>query len=706
MNQKTSFSPFWLTLAASLVTLPAAAQSAPAPAAASVPAATPIKIAAGKSLPVPDRSQAYFHAALAGIYEEEAASEGRPDMVTQAIEEYKKALAADPASIVLSNGLADLYFRTGNTHEAEQTVRELLRNAPDNADAHKLMGRVLLRQLSEGQTAAASANNVLDQAITEFEKIIELQPKSVEDRMLLGQLYTIKHDAKKAEEQFRSAVAIEPDSEEAVLNLARLYAESGDLPRAIKVLQDVPEADRSTRMEMALAAAFEQQKQPKDVIAAYHRAMLLDPSDARIVAALAQALLTDNQFDEALKYYRALAEMDSENASAYLHIGEILRRQGKYQEALTAIRKSRKKDPHGLEAGYNEGLLLDVLGRYDEAARVFEEMVDQTSHANGAYTTEERNNRGIFLERLGNVYREQNKTDQAISAYQKVIDMGGETALSGYRGQIAVYTEARNYDRAVEAARKAVDASPKDNELRMILADALIDQGKSDDAVATVRALVEKSPEDRAVWLGLAQLNVRLHRWKDADEALVKVTALTTEKEDKINLLFLKGESAERQKRYEQAEQLFRQILELDPDNSAVLNYYGYMLADKGNRLTEALKLIRRAVEVDPMNGAYLDSLGWCYFKLGQYELAEENLLHAIERDHSDPTVHDHLGDLYEKTGRIRLAAAQWETSLAQFARTAPIDIEPGDVARVQHKLDSARIKLARQNSIDGQSKP
>jgi tetratricopeptide (TPR) repeat protein len=106
------------------------------------------------------------------------------------------------------------------------------------------------------------------------------------------------------------------------------------------------------------------------------------------------------------------------------------------------------------------------------------------------------------------------------------------------------------------------------------------------------------------------------------------------------------------------------------------------------------------------MNGAYLDSLGWAYFKLGQYELAEENLLHAIERDHSDPTVHDHLGDLYEKTGRIRLAAAQWEISLAQFAKTAPADIEPGDVAKVQRKLDTARIKLAKQESATGPAKP
>jgi tetratricopeptide (TPR) repeat protein len=136
------------------------------------------------------------------------------------------------------------------------------------------------------------------------------------------------------------------------------------------------------------------------------------------------------------------------------------------------------------------------------------------------------------------------------------------------------------------------------------------------------------------------------------------------------------------------------------------LNYLGYMLADKGTRLPEALKMIRKALEQEPMNGAYLDSLGWVYFKMGEYELAEENLRRAVERDHSDPTVHDHLGDLYEKTGRIRLAAAQWQLSLTEFAKSAPADVEPTEVSKVQKKLETARVKLARQENAGGQTKP
>jgi tetratricopeptide (TPR) repeat protein len=703
----------WLSLAAACSLLAPAysvgAQTAPAqPSAASTAQEPAPKLGDDAIAQSSSRAKAYFHAALADIYEEEAANSGQPEYVTHAIEEYKDALNADPGSAELSDALADLYFRTpGHLHEAEATARGLLKTSPNDIDAHKILGRIYLRQLSEAQNAVSSSSptgNVLDQAIAEYEKIVSLEPKDVEDRMVLGQLYTVKHEPKKAEDQFKTAQAIEPDSEDVVLNLARLYAESGDLDHAAKVVEDVPESDRTSKMEFALGAAYDQMKRTKDAIAAYKRAIDIEPGDVRTMGALAQALLNDDQLDAAMKEYQELADADPDDTGTLIHIGEIQRRQGKYEDALATIRKAIKKEPDNLEAGYNEGLLLDVLGRYDESAQIYEHMVDLTSHANGAYTSEEKNNRGIFLERLGAIYHEQNKIDQAVAAYQKMIDMGGDSALRGYQGEVDTYRDAKQFDKAVEISRKAVEANPKANDLKLMLAGELADAGKVDEGLAMAKGLLknDNSDDDRKVWLDLAQMDTRLHRWKDAEDALNKAGTITTKKEDRIYLLFLRGALAERQKHLEAAEDLFRQALDLDPSNAMVLNYLGYMLADKGAKLPEALKMIRKAVEQEPMNGAYLDSLGWAYFKMGQYELAEENLRQAVERDQTDPTVHEHLGDLYEKTGRIRLAAAQWQLSLTEFSRSAAADVEPADVAKLQRKLESARVKLAKEESITG----
>ena len=714
MRTKHLLPPTWLSLAAAcsmwVLAFSAAAQSAPTQTApANAPQVAAPKLGEDAIAQASSRAKAYYHASLADIYEEEAVNSGQPEYVTHAIEEYKDALNADPGSAQLSDALADLYFRTpGHLHEAEATARGLLKTSPDDIDAHKILGRIYLRQLSEAQNSVSSSSpsgNALDQAIAEYEKIVSLEPKDVEDRMVLGQLYTVKHQPQKAEEQFKTAQAIEPDSEDVVLNLARLYAESGDLDHAAKVVEAVPESDRTSKMEFALGAAYDQMKRPKDAIAAYQRALDIEPGDVRTMGALAQALLNDDQLDAAMKEYQQLADADPDDTGTLIHIGEIQRRQGKYEDALATIRKAIKKEPDNLEAGYNQGLLLDVLGRYDEAAQVYEHMVDLTSHANGAYTSEEKNNRGIFLERLGAIYHEQNKVDQAVAAYQKMIDMGGDSALRGYQGEVDTYRDAKQFDKAVEISRKAVEANSKNNDLKLLLAGELADQGKVDEGLAMAKGLLknDNSDDDRKVWLDLAQMDTRLHRWKDAEDALNKASAITTaKKEDRIYLLFLRGALAERQKHVEAAEDLFRQALDLDPSNAMVLNYLGYMLADKGAKLPEALKMIRKAVEQEPMNGAYLDSLGWAYFKMGQYELAEENLRQAVERDQTDPTVHEHLGDLYEKTGRIRLAAAQWQLSLTEFSRSAAADVEPTDVAKLQRKLESARVKLAKEESITG----
>jgi len=120
-------------------------------------------------------------------------------------------------------------------------------------------------------------------------------------------------------------------------------------------------------------------------------------------------------------------------------------------------------------------------------------------------------------------------------------------------------------------------------------------------------------------------------------------------------------------------------------------------MADRSENLPQALAMIQKAVKLDPLNYAYLDSLGWAYFKMGNFAEAEKNLRQACERDSTDPTVHDHLGQLYEKTGHLKKAAEQWELSLTEFAHTLPADAEPGELSKVQKRLDRVRVRLAKE---------
>ncbi len=676
----------------------AAPQSAPEKPAASGTAANLAKTASAASTQKPDRAAAYYHFGLAHMYEDMATNYGRPEYATRAIEEYKLALDADPNSKYLNNGLAELYLRTGRVRDAVLAAQDILKTEPDNLDAHKLLGRVYLQSLGNVQNGGPS-EKVLQLAIAEYTKIVQLQSNDIESRLLLGQLYTLAHDTPHAEEQFKAAQRIDPSSEDVVLNLARLYSDSGDMAHAIQVLSAVPEDDRTAKMDYALGMSYDQLKQNKNAIDAYSKAFDMEPDNLDAERGLAQALLNDNQLSPALKHFEAISAADPQDAQTYVRIAEIERRQGHYEQALTTLKKAKSLASDSVELGYNEALTDDSLGHYDDAVQTLQSLVKQSTHPDGQYSDGEKNNRSIFLDRLANVYKEQEKTDLAVQTYQLMVAMGGDYAERGYQGQVDAYRDAKQYDKATQVAQQAALAMPKDKTIQLMLASQLADSGKVDEGIKLAKAQLRGNPGDREVNLVLAQIYTRLRRWKDAADQIDAADALSTKQDDKIYIYFLRGALDERQKHYDSSEEQFRKILAIDPDNAMTLNYLGYMLGDRGVKLDDALTMVQKAVQLEPQNGAYLDSLGWVYFKMGQYALAEANLRKASERMGSDPAVHDHLGELYEKTGRLKMAASQWEQSLQEYARTVPADAEPGDVSKVQKKLDSARVKLAKEES-------
>jgi Flp pilus assembly protein TadD len=180
-------------------------------------------------------------------------------------------------------------------------------------------------------------------------------------------------------------------------------------------------------------------------------------------------------------------------------------------------------------------------------------------------------------------------------------------------------------------------------------------------------------------------------------DSLNSAEKLAKDKEDKTNILFLRGAMYERQKKYDLAEKEFRRVLDDDPKNSSAWNYLGYMLADQGTRLTEAQGYIQKALDLDPDNYAYLDSLGWVYFRQNKLDDAENQLSHSVRLMAKDPTIHDHLGDVLFKKGKLKEAIAQWQSSLKEWDAGAPADVEPEEVAKVQRKLDGARVRLAQE---------
>jgi tetratricopeptide (TPR) repeat protein len=135
-----------------------------------------------------------------------------------------------------------------------------------------------------------------------------------------------------------------------------------------------------------------------------------------------------------------------------------------------------------------------------------------------------------------------------------------------------------------------------------------------------------------------------------------------------------------------------RHAIELNPKNAAALNYLGYTYADLGERLDEAETLIRRALDIEPDDGFYIDSLGWVYFQRGDYQRAVETLERAAERAGDDPTIVEHLGDAYWKTGRNDSALQSYKDALAHTKDAAQIQRLKG---KIQGLGEASRTAVA-----------
>jgi tetratricopeptide (TPR) repeat protein len=644
-----------------------------------------------------DRAAAYYHYTLAHMYEEQVTIYGRSELANRAMEEYRLAIEADPSSEFLTSGLAELYVKTGRIRDAVLQAQDILKRDPNNLEARKLLGRIYLRSLGDMPGGGNGSDNVLKLAIEQYEQIVKIEPDKVDDHLLLGRLYRLNNDLQKAENELKIAVKLDPDSEEAVTTLSLLYSDEGDTTHALQVLSSVPDKGRSAKLYAALGTTYEQRKDFKNAIDSYKHAIQLDRDNLDAIRGLAENLLNDGQIDAALDQYKVIADANPEDAQTYLRISEIYRRQGKYDQALESLKKAEAMVPDALEVPYNVAVVYEAQARYDEAVKILQDLLKKTEKPDNNYSQADRNNRAIFIERLGMVYRDQENYPAAVEAFRKMIPLGDENARTGYQDVIDTYRESKQWPEATATAKEAVQKLPDDRELRMVLDAQLADTGDPEKPLADVRSLLKGKPEDREVYLRLSIMYTRLHRWSDAEDSLSKAEQLSTKAEDKEYVYFLRGSTYEREKKYDAAEAEFRKVLAANPQSAATLNYLGYMNADRDVRLEESLSYIKTAVSLEPTNGAYLDSLGWAYFKLGKYDLAEENLTKASLRMGSDPTVQDHLGDLYQKTGRLKLAAAHWERAVEEWNKTIGSELDGGLFAATQKKLDAAKVRLAKE---------
>jgi tetratricopeptide (TPR) repeat protein len=240
--------------------------------------------------------------------------------------------------------------------------------------------------------------------------------------------------------------------------------------------------------------------------------------------------------------------------------------------------------------------------------------------------------------------------------------------------------EDKKFKEAADQFRKTVLLQPDFEPAYYDLAGAQMNGDQARDALITLEKAKARFRENFAgeFFQGLAYSRLKEYTNALAHFTAAEVIARATETNRlTAPFYFQMGAAYERTQNYTEAESYFRKCLSLSPEFSEALNYLGYMWAERGLKLGEARELIEKAVQLEPKNAAYLDSLAWVLFKLEKPQEALDWMLKAIEQaDEPDPTLFDHLGDIYAALQRPDQAREAWRKALA---------IEPN--AEIQKKL-------------------
>lgn len=247
--------------------------------------------------------------------------------------------------------------------------------------------------------------------------------------------------------------------------------------------------------------------------------------------------------------------------------------------------------------------------------------------------------------------------------------------------------ELKDKDEAEAAWAAVAPGSPYSNEATLRLTWSLRGRGDNAGALALVEQALKRSPDDIAFTAEKADILHAMGQDQTALKVLEDRAASAGTEDFTWQAWFIQAIVYDSLDRWPDAEKAISQAREITGDRAEVLNFLGYGWISRDIKVKEGMDLIRQAISLSPKSGAIVDSLGWGYYKLGDYEQALTHIEQAVQMDPSDAEINEHLGDVYMALGRETEARYEWQ-------RVLTLDPTPKSVASVQAKLDAQQAKM------------
>ncbi len=617
-----------------------------------------------------DLARSYYHFSLAKTL---TFAEKYP----QAIAEFEKAITSNPQSSELRLQLVETLLRAQEIKRALEQGGKAIDLAPNSVEAHLLLGHIYF-----GYRWSDHAK-MLQKARAEFERVMALDPANSRALEALGRIYLIKEEYPRAADVLAQLNQIRPSflegyylSAHARLGLKETELAIELLEQSLKFGAGGPQnLKQMTENLKLLGNLYEQTNQYEKAVQTYRQTIQYNPG-VRIRRQLGVLLVSLKHFEEAIPILKALSDQYPQDSQIKLELGKALKGQEKYSEASGIFYQLLSEDPDHIEGNYQLALVLAGLGERSEA-------IDKLLHV--LEIEKSQRSRDLFRTHLAFLYREMRQFDEAISLFEEMsLERPDDVFV-----QVSLIETLRDAGRLEEGLSRSLQLLKEHPDVpRVSITRALVLSAarRLKDAISLLEDRIRQYPDQDEFYLWASQLYLEHKKYAQAERIIRQALSIAP---DNQRIQFQLAAVHERRDSLEHAEQLFTQILENDPEHAGALNYWGYMLADRGIRLQEALEYIQRAVEIEAHNGAYLDSLGWVYFKLNRLELAEVHLRRAAKINGTDSTICDHLGDLYYKIGDYAKACQYYEQAIRYTS-------EQRERERVHKKLADVKKRLSR----------
>jgi tetratricopeptide (TPR) repeat protein len=508
------------------------------------------------------------------------------------------------------------------------------------------------------------------------------------------------HDAGAAAAFYRSALKTDPHNAELLERAFLSELANGDLDEATRLASTIAQSDKENRIaRLVLGVKAIKQKQYQVARQNLTQSVRGPVTDLAAALLVAWTQATPAESKAAVDTIDKLSGPDLYSIFKDLHAGMILDLVGQKRDAGKRLEHVHQIDPTALRAVQAYGSYLSRNGSKDEALKVFKAfdealprrplITEAIADLNGGkklpmIADSPQAGAAEALYELATLLERQSE-DYALIYLQLALYLAPNHQLA-LLSLADLYETLKKPELAIKTYERVAANSPLQRSALIQRAIDLDSIDRTDEAKTDLQKLIASDPSDLDAVMALGNiLRARKQYAECADVYSKGLSGIPNPDKLASSLFYFRGICYERSKQWPKAEADLQHSLELLPDQPHVLNYLGYSWVDQNIHLDEGMQMIKRAVEQRADDGYIVDSLGWAYYKIGQYEDAVKNLDRAVELKPEDPTINDHLGDAYWRVGRVLEARFQW--SHAKELMAVSPDQEPEELAKIVEKL-------------------